>query len=77
MNENQDPEIVQIIDLISKVDFISGKRDSNQYIFPIMRVLSMHATLVLPMPGCPVMSMRRFKAFHPETFFRKSYARAS
>lgn len=39
MNENQNPEIEQLIDSISKVDFISGKRDSNQYIFPIMRVL--------------------------------------
>jgi len=39
MNEKQDPEIEQLVDSISKVDFISGKRDSNQYIFPIMRVL--------------------------------------
>jgi len=29
--------------------------------------------VVLPMLGCPVMSIRRFKTFHPETFFRKSY----
>jgi hypothetical protein len=39
MNEKQDPESEQLVDSISKVDFISGKRDSNQYIFPIMRVL--------------------------------------
>jgi len=39
MNQNQAPEIEQIIDTISKVDFISGKQDSNQYISPIKRIL--------------------------------------
>lgn len=39
MNENQDSEIEQLVDSISKVDFTSGRRDSNQYIFPIMRIL--------------------------------------
>ena len=48
MNQNQAPEIEQIIDLISKVDFISGIRDSNQYIFPIKRVLECEGFYVIP-----------------------------
>jgi len=31
--------VEQLIDSISKVDFIRGKRDSNQYVFPIRRIL--------------------------------------
>jgi len=39
INENQNREIEHVINLISKVDFISGKRNSDQYIFPIMQIL--------------------------------------
>ena len=39
MKGNQVNEIEQLIDSISKVDFIRGRRQSNQYVFPIMRIL--------------------------------------
>lgn len=39
MNENREYEIEQLMDAISKIDFIRGRRNSNQYAFPIQRIL--------------------------------------